>query len=313
MSEAITSSAAPVAAPSPESSNSELEGQEGQALEGVDAPLEAAKKPPVEAPKSNKKKYDVKVDGQTESLELDLDNEQEMIKHLQFSKAAQKRMQEKAELQRGVEEFMDILRTDPGKILSDPRLQIPEEVRQKLAQSIINREIEEMNKSPEQKDKEKIQKEYEQLKKEVEEAKSARDKAEFQALQEKHAVQLDADMSEAIQSAGLPKNARTIKHMAEALSFCIQNNIDMSAKDLAPLIKKQTLAEFKEMIGSLADDDFEDWVGKERLTNMRKKRVAAATAKPVSTSNIKPTGSSAATDEPKKVKANDFFNKLGRY
>lgn len=267
-----------------------------------------------EATKRGKKKFGLKVDGEDSEIELDLDNEEEIRKHLQLSKAAYKRMQEKAEMQKGVQELLDALRTDPLKVLADPRLEIPEEVRKKLAESIINNEIDEMNKTPEQKEIEKVRKDYEKLKKEHEDAKTAKEAAERQQLEQKYANDLDVEMSEAIQSAGLPRNARTVRYLAEALSFCVKNDIQMTAKELAPYVRKQTLAEFKEIVSSLPDEEFEDWVGKERLDGRRKKRLAAA--KTENPANIPTTTAQTKEKEDKKekkVKASDFFNTLGKW
>lgn len=113
----------------------------------------AAPKKAPELP-STKKKFNLKVDGKDEQLELDLANEEELKKHLQMSRAAQKRMQQFSEYEKGVKGLFETLKNDPLKVLSDPRLGIPDAVRKKLAESIINNEIEEMQKSPEQRKRE---------------------------------------------------------------------------------------------------------------------------------------------------------------
>lgn len=178
-----------------------------QALEAAKAKTPVkAEAPKREIPASQKKKYSLKVDGKNEDMEIDLSNEEEMIKHLQLSKASQKRMQESAEMRKGLQELFQALQTDPARVLNDPRLNIPEEVKKKLAEAIVNKELQEMQKSPEQKEKERLQAEYERLKQQVEEEKKGREAAEFARLQEHHAVQLDNDISEAITASGLPKS-----------------------------------------------------------------------------------------------------------
>jgi hypothetical protein len=184
-----------------------------------------------------------------------------------------------------------------------------------MAQAIINNEIEDMQKTPEQREKERLQKEYEELKRVHEEEKKARADAEFQRLQEQAAVQLDTDISAAIESAKLPKTARTVRYMAEAMMFCLQNNLDLSAKDLVPHIKKQTLSDFKEMISSLPDDEFEEWLGKDQISRIRKRNLqkikqvadtASATKATVDAVKAKET-----KEEPKKIPMKDFFSSLG--
>lgn len=296
-------SAAPVAAPTDAPVNNA-------------APLDnkpVAPKAP-EPPKSTKKQYKVKVDGREESVDLDLSNDEELIKHLQMSKVANKRMQSEAEIRKGVQELLDTLRTNPLKVLTDPRLNIPDEARKKLAEALMNEELQEMSKTPEQREKEKLQKEYERLKQQVEIEKQAREAAEFRALQEQQAVSLDSEISSAIESSGLPKNARTVRYFAEAMAFALQNGIDLSAKDLAPYVKKQALSEFKEMISSLPDDDFESWVGKDKLSSIRKKNLAKAKAAAATPSGIKETGADAIKKDEtpvKKMSTKEFLKSLG--
>jgi hypothetical protein len=276
-------------------------------------PVQTAKEAAVKA--SNKRTYNLKVDGNIEKYDLDLDNEEEVMKHLQLSKAASKRMQESAELKKGVQEFIEALRADPGKVLSDPRLNISPEARQKLAEAIINKDIEEMNKTPEQKEKERVQKEYETLKAQYEEEKKARADADFNRLQQEQSVQLDGDISSAIESGGLPKTARTVRFMAEAMMLCLQNNIDLTAKELVPYVKKQTLSEFKEMISSLPDEEFENWLGKDQISRIRKRSIQRAKA-PGNPADIKATAAANVNkgqEKKEKIPMRDFMKKLGKF
>lgn len=280
----------------------------------IDAIAEPAKVEPPKVSASQKKKYNLKIDGKDETMEFDPSNEDEIRKHLQLSKVSHKRMQEFADIRKNVQELLDTLRSDPMKVIGDPRLNIPEETRKKMAQSIIDNELAELQKTPEQKEKEKTQREFERLKKELEDTKKAQEEADMARLTQQHATELDNDISAAIEKSGLPKNARTVRYMAEALMFALNNNLDLSANDLVPYIKKQTLSEFKEMIGALPDDEFESWVGKDRLSNIRKKSVAKAKALVAGPNDIKPTGADAKkeADQPKKIHMKDFMRNLGR-
>jgi hypothetical protein len=294
---------------------SDIDIGDGEGAEAGKEPAKAAKadkKDEKEKVAGKKKKFQLKVDGKDEELELDLDNDEEVRKHLQLSKAAYKRMQESAEMRKGVQELIDTLRADPLKVIGDPRLGIPEEVRKKLAQSIIDNEIEELSKTPEQKEKEKLQSEYERLKKEVETEKKAREAAEVARVEQEQARALDEEINSAIEISGLPKNARTVRYMAEALMFCLQNNINLGAKDLIPYVKKQTLDEFREIITALPDEEFEGWLGKDQIKRIRQRHLAKRQAPP-SAQDIKPTGQEAAkTEEQKRETMRAFFGRLGK-
>jgi hypothetical protein len=253
---------------------------------------EAAKKEA--APKaSNKKKFPIKVDSQVEEVEIDLDNEDEVRKQLQLARVAQKRMQQFSEYEKGVKGLLETLKTDPLKVLADPRLGIPVEVQRKMADAIINNEIEEMSKSPEQKEAEKRQKEYEDLKKELESTKKRQEEERFTMMQAQAAKEFDVEISSAIEKAGLPKNARTVKYLADAMLLCYDNKIDMSFDDLVPYVRKEIMGDFRDLIGALPDEEFEDWLGKDQVGRLRKRSLAklksAATPAPVA-EQVKPTG-----------------------
>lgn len=321
MAESNASAAAPVIPETSAESSEALESSDEGVSEAVASPAvgtpkasDAAKPKETKTEKAaNKKKLQLKLDGKVEEMELDLDNEEELVKHLQMSKMGQKRMQEKAELEKNVRQFFEAFQKDPLSVLMDPSLNISDEQRKQLAQTIINGELEEMKKSPEQKEKERLQKEYEALKKQVEDEKKAREAAEMAALQEKYAVDYDNQITEAISSSGLPKTARTVKHMAEAMMFALENNIDLSPKDLVPYIKKQTLAEFKDMISSLPDEEFENWVGKDRISNMRKKNLQKMKQAADAAAKVKDPGEAKKVDEKPKQKMDfkDFMKGVG--
>lgn len=261
-----------------------------------------------------KRRYNLKVDGKDEVLDIDLANEQEVIKHLQMSRASGKRMQESAELKKGVQELVEMLRTNPAKVLNDPRLNISPEEKTKLANMIINGEIEEMNKTPEQKEKERLQREYDKLKADHETERKGREEAEKMRLQEQYARQFDEEITSAISTSGMPKTARTVRYLTEAMMFGLQNGLDLSAKDYIPYLKKHSLAEFKEIIGSLPDDEFESWLGKDQINRIRKRNLAKL-KKPADAGAIKNTGAKASEPTSKakeKIDLKKWLHGLGK-
>lgn len=252
----------------------EVAEQQGEATsqeeQEASAKEEKAKK---EAAKSNKKKFKIKVDKAEEELELDLDNEEEVKKHLQMSRAAQKRMSEAAEIRKAAMDFIEELKKNPRKVLSDPNIGVD---LKKFAEEIINEQIQEMEKSPEQREREALTAELERLKKEAKEKEEFAKKAEFERLQLEQEQQLSSQIETALDVGGLPKHPRTVKAMAEMMMIALQNNIDLSPMDIAPIVKNNTMSEFKEIISSLSDDQIEDFLGKEILGRLQKKRVAKA-------------------------------------
>jgi hypothetical protein len=307
-------SATPPANPAPEANaDAAADGSEAD-VEGADE----AKAPKADSKQEKaiaalKKKYQLKIDGKEEEVEIDLGNDEEVRRHLQMSKAAYKRMQQFAEYEKGVKGLIDTLKSDPLKVLADPRLGIPDEVRRKLAETIINGEIEESLKTPEQKEKERLQKEYETLKKQVEDEKKQREEAEMTRMQEQVARNLDNEMTAAITEAGLPKTARTVKYLAEAMSLAIENNLNLSAKDLIPYVKKQAVSEFRELVQGLSDNEFEEFMDKDISGRVRKRNLAKLKQTPPSAEQIKATGEEIKKDDQpsKKIPLRDFMKELG--
>lgn len=297
-------------APSPDV-QSEIPNEEIEALVAEETAESSAepKAAPIKEEKketAKKRKFNLKVDGREEELELDLDNEEEVKKHLQMSRAAHKRMQEAAEYRKNVAQFFELLKTDPVKVLSDPSIGVDVK---KMAEMVLNNEVEELKKSPEQREKDRLAKELEEIKDKYKKEEEARKSAEFQRLQEQAAVQLDQDMTSALETSGLPKSPRTVKAMAEYMMLAMQNDLDISAKELVPLVKKQILGEFKEMIGLLPDEALEEFLGKDNISRVRKRTLQRIKQVAQSPEQIKPTGEDAKKkkEEPKKIAFKDFF------
>lgn len=242
------------------------------------------------------KEYKLKVNGKEKTVRFDASNDEEVIKYLQKAEASDSKFAESAEIRKAAMQFIKELKENPRKVLSDPNIGVD---LKKFASEIMNEELQEMEKTPEQKEREKLQKELEALKKEREDEKKSSEQKEFERMSAEHERNLETEISAALDVGGLPKTARTVKIMAEMAMIALQNGIDVSMKDLAPLVKNTTLSEFKEVVSSLSDDQLEDFLGKEVLGRLRKRNVAKS--KPVETTNsLKSTGLSSKKSEPTK-------------
>lgn len=254
------------------------------------------------------KEYKLKVNGKEKLVRFDPSNDEEVVKYLQKAEASDSKFAEAAEVRKAAMQFIEELRKNPKKILMDPNINVDYK---KLAQEWMNEEMQEMEKTPEQKEKEKLQKELEAIKKEREDEKKDREQKEFERLQVEHERNLETEISAALDVGGLPKTARTVKAMAEMMMIALQHGIDLSPKEIAPLIKTTTLGEFKEVVNSLSDDQLEDFLGKEVIGRLKKRSVAkmksvetAAAVKPTGASNKK---SEEAKEPSKKISIRDFL------
>jgi len=249
------------------------------------------------------KKYQLKIDGKEESFELDLDNDEEVKKHLQMSRASSKRMQESTELRKATEKFIETLRSNPRKILSDPNIGVDIK---KLAQEIIEEEISNSQKSPQELEKERLQKELQELKEKYQTEEEDRKKDEFERLQTQAEQKLDGDITQALDSSNLPKTPYTVKKMAEIMMLALQNDIDLSPQDVVPLLRKQMHQDIKEMFSASSDELFEEMF-KDNISRVRKKRTKAAVD---TASSVKATGDQPKVDknqDGKKMSIKDFL------
>jgi hypothetical protein len=273
--------------------------------------LQAKKDEGVKLSKKEEKQlreYNLKVNGKERKLSVDVGNEDEMKKYLQKALASDDAFKHSSEVRKAAVQFIEELRTNPRKVLSDPNINVD---LKKLAQDIMNEQMQEMEKTPEQREKEALLQEVERLRKEREDEKKTWEEKELARLQAESEKQIEGDISAALDIGGIPKTPRTVKAMAEMLMLALQNNIDLSAKDIAPIIKNNNLREFKEIINGLSDDQLEEYMGKEVLGRLNKKRVAKAKAVPETASQVKSTGETSKKEEKKSDNKQDYRSFFG--
>jgi hypothetical protein len=257
-----------------------------------------------------KKKLMLKVDGQEYEEEIDFNDEENLKKHLQKSKAFDKRLQEFSSYKSQVDQLLKMLEEDPESVLEKMGKDVDS-----LAEKRLSRKIEEMKKSPEQLDKEKMENELKELREEKKKAKESADKSELERMRNEQAQQIESDISSALDSAKsiLPKkNPMVLQRISATMLLAMQNGYkDVTAKDVIPLVEKQWREELNQFFSVLPEDTIEHLVGKSNLDRVRKTRVAqkkvqTTTAKQL-TAQSSP-GNKDESDQPKqKMRMKDFF------
>jgi hypothetical protein len=134
---------------------------------------------------------------------------------------------------------------------------------------------------------------------------------ELSRLQQVEYERIDTQMTDALESSDLPKTPYVVRKMAEYMLIGSRNGIDLSAKDVLPLVREELMGDLRSIIESLGEDAAEDFIGKEVMTRMRKRNVAKAKTMTPATAKaaIKDIASSAKPKvEPKsKVDYKKFF------
>lgn len=219
------------------------------------------------------KKLKLKIDGEEFEEEFDPNDDKYLTEQLQLAKVARKRMNEKSLIEKEVVKFIEDLRKNPRKALSDPAIGL--DLKQ-LAAQIIEEEIENSKKSPEQLEKERLQSELQALKEERDREKEDFRKKEFERIKEQEFERYDSLMSQALERSDLPKSPYVVKKMADYMLLGLEAGKDVSPDDILPLIREEIQSDLKEMFAIMPDEVIEQLIGKDKLNSLRKKNIAKA-------------------------------------
>lgn len=272
-----------------------------------------AKADPTPAEKKKLKSLKIKVFGEEyeEQLPFEIEDDPKVVeymrKQLQMSKASQRAMQEKSQLEKEIGAFVEELKKNPRKILSDPRVSVD---LKKMAAEIIEEEIEQAKKTPEQIEKEKLESRLRELEEERKKEKEEAKRRELDQRTEQQMIRYDQEMTAALQKSDLPKSPYVVKKMADYMLLGLQNKLDLRPEDVVPLVQEEIKNDLKDMFATAPDEVIEALVGKDVFARVRKKNVAKAKNAPVPVkSQVKDTGGSVPKEEQpvEKISARKFF------
>lgn len=258
-----------------------------------------------------KKKLKLKVDGQEIEEEIDFNDDEGLKKHLQKSRAFDKRVKEFTGFKSQVDALLEQLQNDPESVLERMGMNVDQ-----LAEKRLQRKIDEMKKSPEQVEREKMEKELEDLRKEKKRIEEEKQKAELERIRNEQAQQIETDITSALESAKsiLPRNnPAVLQRVAQTMLLAMQNGYnDVTAKDVIPLVEKQWKEELNNLFNVLPEDTLEMLVGKANMDRYRKKKMGANRPKPQTTTAkqvVQDTGKKIEKEEKEQPKKRyrDFF------
>lgn len=290
-----------------------LEDDLGDDTAEIVAAEEAGKITPKEAAVL-KKKLKLKVDGVESEEEIDFNDEESLRKHLQKSKAFDKRMQEFSGYKSQMDQILEMLDKDPEALLEKMGKNVDE-----LAEKRLTRRVEELKKSPEQLDREKMEKELKDLKEERKKIQEEKDLAEMETMRNQHASEIERDIKAALDDAQtvLPKRDKIVlSRIGQAMFLAMKNGFpEVKAKDVIPFVEKQYKQELSEFFSALPEDTIEAIIGKEPLNRWRKSLISKSKAAAVpAKTKIEDSGTHRETEEEsksKKLNYRDFFKMNG--
>lgn len=260
--------AAPEAAPTNASTEAQTAEQTTQTEQSAKSPAQKEVQKKVE---QKLRKLKLKVDGQEYEEEFDPNDDAYLTRQFQMAKAAQKRMSEFSQLQKEVRSFVEALKKDPRKVLTDPTIGLDVK---KFAAEILEEEIQNSKKSPDQLAREKLERELKDLKEQRDNEKKENSAKELSRLQEQAYERYDIAISNAIEKTDLPKSPYVLGKITDLMILAVQNGLDISADDIMPVVREDIANDLKQMFAVMPEEAIERIVGKDVLTKIRKKNIS---------------------------------------
>lgn len=281
-----------------EEESQEASGEEPSEAEVKDAAKEVKAK---EVKGSDGELFKVKIDGVEEELTKD-----QLIRYAQMGKSGQKAMQERAELRKSIESFIEALKANPESVLEeDLGLNMDE-----IAQRRLARRLEEEALSPEEKERRALKKELEEIKSRYAKEKEEQERAAYESEVAKYEAELETQVTEAFEKHQLPKKPIFLSRMADLLEEAYSRNLNVTPVQIAAAIKEDWLNETKSALGAFDDDALESMLGSEIVSRLRKSQLKKVKAAP--SIKTKPTVEAIKADEkPKefrKMSMKDFLS-----
>lgn len=300
-----SNNAAPAAAPAQESNTSSSSAPVQQAATQAAQTLANPNASPTQKAQAAKqlKALKIKVDGQEyeESFPFEIPDTPEardyMTRQLQMSKVANKRMGEKAQLENEVRQFLEQLKSNPKKLLTDPTYGVD---LKKLAAQMIEEEIANAAKSPEQLAKEALESELSELKEQRKKDQAENEKREFERVQQMEYDRYDTLMTQTLEKSDLPKSPYVIKKMADYMLMGLKEGLDITPEDVLPLVREEILEDIRQMSQAMPLETIEKLFGGDILTKIRKKNVSRAKSQPqTAQAKLPDVGATKAVDKAK--------------
>ena len=289
----------PVSSPSSESTPSD------KTTNGAQIPTNA----PINAQngdqKPTKKKYQYKADGQDVAEELD---DSEIANRLSLAKAAQKRMREAGQTKKQAEEFFRRLQENPLDVLGDDRVMGKQKFRE-IAEKYLIEQLKLEQMTPEERaslERDNKLNEYERQEKARAEQEQKR---QAQQQEQIWAERYEKTIMETLEKTNLPKNARTVARMAQAMQTALRHGIDADSTLLAEMVTGDYKNELASIIGESGPEQLIAMFGEDIINKIRRydlQRYSAKNPEPAKTAQS--TSAPRRTSEP--ISARDFTEQL---
>lgn len=254
--------------------------------------------------KSMIRKYNLKIDGQEIEQEVDLGNDEEMIKTLQLAKKSHKTMQEKAELERATARFLQEMRNNPFEALKqlDPNFD-----EMGYVSKFVDNLIKQNEMTPEEKENARIKSEYEQMLAERDRLKQENEERQRAEQTQQLVNKIKSEITRELDSdEDLVVNDNNIALIAQEMARASSNGVDLNPKQALEIAKKRIQNEYNQYSKSFKSTaSMKKYMGDELLEKLREDRAKIAQQQQqVKNAKTNSVSSKSSTQEPAKNRIN---------
>lgn len=238
------------------------------------------------------KSYELQVNGKSKKIEVDTNNDDEVKKYIQKALAADEKFQEAATYRKQAEQLVELLQTDPLKVLRNPALGL--DIR-KMAEQILINDLEEQQKTPEQKELEEARQKLKDFEEDKKRSEDERKQAIFQQKLTEQQQITENSIITAIDNSSLPASPYAVRRVADIMVSAVENGWeDVTIEKIMPYAEEIIMGELQQIFTKHnTPEKLEKIVGKEHLNNYRKSVIAKVKATPKTASQL---GESTAKD-----------------
>ena len=217
------------------------------------------------------KKYKIVVDGEEEEL-----TEKELIARAQKSKAADRRFQESAQIKKEAIQLIEMIKNPEQleDLLADPAIWGDQRKVVEFAQKILAKQLENEQKTPEQLRAEKAEKELQTLREQLKKEQEEKERVEYERYVQEQQAHLEEQITEAIETSGMPKSPFILKRVAQILLSAESNDKQITPKQAMNIAKKEMEKDLKEFFDVAPEEVMENLINAEKIRSLRNRQLA---------------------------------------
>lgn len=210
------------------------------------------------------RKMKLKLDGRDVELP-----ESEVIAGYQRESVANQRFQEAAQMRKEAEQILQFAKQNPKEFFQKTGLNA-----RQWAEEYLIQELQTEAMSPEQRKARENEEKIRMYENEKKQAADSQRQEQMKRLEAEHAKNYDLMFTQALHESGLPKTQFTVKRMAELQLINIKNKYELSASQLAKLVREDYANEQKSLLSAFDGDQLMEFLGADTVKKLSKAQIA---------------------------------------